>query len=114
MEHKWFIDEAYKFLFINPYVRLSHFLAEKVDGAFWHDWFHDTVLAGGFNWLSRTALNEKVDSGFIDGFLVNRVLGEGTKRLSTRLRGWQNGFVRYYALTVVVGVVLILGFLLFR
>jgi NADH-quinone oxidoreductase subunit L len=114
MEHKWFIDEAYKFLFINPYVRLSHFLAEKVDGAFWHDWFHDTVLVGGFNWLSRTALNEKVDSGFIDGFVVNRVLGEGTKRLSTRLRGWQNGFVRYYALTVVIGVVLILGFLLFR
>ena len=114
MQHKWFIDEAYKFLFLNPYVRLSRFLAEKVDGAFWHDWFHDTVLTGGFNWFSRTALNQHVDSGFIDGFVVNRILGEGTRRLSARLRGWQNGYVRYYALTVVVGVVLILGYLLFR
>jgi len=114
MENKWFIDEAYKFAFLNPYMRLSHFLAEKVDGAFWHDWFHDKVIVGSFNWFSRTALNQKVDSGFIDGFIVNRVLGDGTKRLSAGLRGWQNGFVRYYALTVLVGVVLILGYLLLR
>jgi hypothetical protein len=30
------------------------------------------------------------------------------------LRIWQNGFVRYYALTVVIGVVIILGYLLLR
>jgi NADH-quinone oxidoreductase subunit L len=114
MEHKWFIDEAYKFLFINPYVRFSHFLADKLDGAFWHDWFHERVIAGGFNWFSHTLLNQRVDAGFIDGLVVNRGLGEGTKRLSASLRGWNNGFVRYYALTVVIGVVLILGYLLLR
>jgi NADH-quinone oxidoreductase subunit L len=114
MEHKWFIDEAYKFLIINPYVRFSHFLADKVDGAFWHDWFHERVIVGGFNWFSRTFLNQGVDNGFIDGLVVNRGLAGGTKRLSAAMRGWNNGFVRYYALTVVIGVVLILGYLLLR
>ena len=27
---------------------LAGFLAEVVDGRFWHDWFHDAVLARGF------------------------------------------------------------------
>jgi NADH-quinone oxidoreductase subunit L len=114
MERKWFIDEAYKFLIIRPYVRFSGFLADKVDGAFWHDWFHERVVAAGYIWFSHALLERRVDAGFIDGLVVNRGLAAGTKRLSARLRIWQNGFVRYYALTVVIGVVIILGYLLLR
>jgi NADH-quinone oxidoreductase subunit L len=112
MEHKWFIDEAYQFLFINPYRSISRFLADKVDWAFWHDWFHDTVITGGYNWISHVLLNEYADQRGIDAFA--NALGSGTKRLSAMMRGWQNGFVRTYALTLLVGVIAILGYLLLK
>ncbi len=66
MEHKWFVDEAYQFLILNPYAAVSSFLADKVDWAFWHDWFHDKVIAGRYNWLSRVLLNEYADQRGID------------------------------------------------
>jgi NADH-quinone oxidoreductase subunit L len=112
MEHKWFIDEAYQFLFINPYRAGSKFLADKVDWAFWHDWFHDKVIAGGYNWISNVLLNEYADQRGIDAFA--NALGSGTKRLSTAMRAWQNGLVRTYALTVLVGVIAILGYLILK
>jgi NADH-quinone oxidoreductase subunit L len=112
MEHKWFIDEAYQFLFINPYRAVSRFLADKVDWAFWHDWFHDKVIAGGYNWISKVLLNEYADQRGIDAFA--NALGNGTKRLSSMMRVWQNGFVRTYALTLLVGVIAILGYLLLK
>jgi NADH-quinone oxidoreductase subunit L len=112
MEHKWFIDEAYQFLFINPYRSVSRFLADKVDWAFWHDWFHDTVIAGGYNWISKVLLNEYADQRGIDAFANG--LGSGTKRLSTMMRVWQNGLVRTYALTLLVGVIAILGYLILK
>jgi NADH-quinone oxidoreductase subunit L len=112
MEHKWFIDEAYQFLIINPYRSISRFLADKVDWAFWHDWFHDTVIAGGYNWISQVLLNEYADQRGIDAFA--NALGSGTKRLSVMMRVWQNGFVRTYALTLLVGVIAILGYLLLK
>jgi NADH-quinone oxidoreductase subunit L len=112
MEHKWFIDEAYQFLIINPYRSISRFLADKVDWAFWHDWFHDKVIAGGYNWISQVMLNEYADQRGIDAFA--NALGSGTKRLSSMMRVWQNGFVRTYALTLLVGVIAILGYLLLK
>ena len=112
MEHKWFIDEAYQFLFINPYRSTSKFLADKVDWAFWHDWFHDRVIAAGYVWISTVLLNQYVDQRGIDA--AANGLGSGTKRLSTTMRVWQNGLVRTYALTVLVGVIAILGYLLLK
>ena len=112
MENKWFIDEAYQFLFINPYRSISKFLADKVDWAFWHDWFHDRVIAGGYNWITTILLDQYVDQRGIDA-LANG-LGTGTKRLSTVMRAWQNGLVRTYALTVLVGVIVILGYLILK
>jgi NADH-quinone oxidoreductase subunit L len=112
MENKWFIDEAYQFLFINPYRAISKFLADKVDWAFWHDWFHDKVIAGSYNWFSIVLLDQYADQRGIDAFA--NALGTGTKRLSTVMRVWQNGLVRTYALTVLVGVIAILGYLILK
>jgi NADH-quinone oxidoreductase subunit L len=81
----------------------------------------------GRNDLYGDALNETVfmrpgqaltdglvafDSGGIDEAVLGTAAGIG--QLSSRLRRWQNGFVRSYALTMVVGVavvgaVLVLG-----
>jgi NADH-quinone oxidoreductase subunit L len=112
MENKWYVDELYNAIIINPYRRLSFFLADVVDWRFWHDWFHEKVIAGTYNWLSNVGLNFYVDQHFIDQ--IANGLGNGTKSLSGVVRRIQNGFVRSYALSVLLGVVIILGYLILR
>jgi NADH-quinone oxidoreductase subunit L len=112
MERKWFVDEGYWAVFVDRYVDLGHFLADVIDWRFWHDWFHEKVIAGTYNWISRIVLDLRVDRQGIDAFFNG--LGELTKRISTGLRRLQNGFVRSYALAVLFGVVAILGYLILK
>ena len=112
MENKWFVDEGYWAVFVDRYIDLSRFLADVVDWRFWHDWFHDKVIAGTYNWLSNIGLNLYADQRGIDAFA--NWLGATTQWLSATTRKVQNGFVRSYALSVLLGVVLILGYLLLK
>jgi NADH-quinone oxidoreductase subunit L len=112
MNNKWWIDELYQFLFITPYVKISHFVADVIDWRFWHDWFHDTVVAGTYDWVSNVGLNLYADQKGIDA-LANG-LGTWTQSFSGILRRVQNGFVRSYALSVLLGVVVILGYLILK
>jgi NADH-quinone oxidoreductase subunit L len=112
MERKWFVDEAYKAVVLDRYVDLARFTANVVDGRFWHDWFHERVLAGGYNFLTGIALNRYADQRGIDAFFND--LGKWTKDASAGLRRLQNGFVRSYALAVLAGVVAMLGYLLLK
>jgi NADH-quinone oxidoreductase subunit L len=111
-ERKYWVDELYGVLFVKPYTTLSGFLADVIDGRFWHDWFHEKVLAGTYNWLSRTVLDLRVDQQFIDA--IANGLGNLTRSVSGGLRRLQNGFVRSYALAVLAGVVIILGYLILK
>jgi len=111
MENKWWVDEAYWFLIVDRYVDLAWFLADTVDWRFWHDWFHEQVVLAGYNGLSRL-LSVNVDTNFIDG--IANGLADGTQALAARLRRLQTGFVRNYALSVFLGVVVIIGYLMFR
>ena len=108
----WPRTAGYFALFINRFVDLANFLADYVDWRFWHNWFHDTVIAGTYNWLSNIALNKYADQRGIDA--IANGLGTVTKNLSASMRRVQNGFVRSYALSVLLGVVLILGYLLLK
>jgi NADH-quinone oxidoreductase subunit L len=110
-ENKYWVDELYGYIVIKPYQWLSKFLAEKVDWAFWHDFFHDTILARSFNSLTRF-LSGPVDLGIIDG--VANFLGDGFKELSVQTRKLQTGFVRNYALSIFIGVIFIIGYLIIR
>jgi NADH-quinone oxidoreductase subunit L len=112
MENKWFVDEIYDAIIIRPYQWISQFLADVIDWRFWHDWFHETVVAGTYNWLSNIALNRYADQRGIDA--VANGLGDVTQWLSATARKIQNGFVRSYALSVLLGVVLILGYLIWK
>jgi len=112
MERKWFVDEIYRAVFLDRYVDVARFTADVIDGKFWHDWFHEKVIAGTYNWLSHIALNQYADQRGIDAFFNG--LGEWTKDLASSLRRFQNGFVRSYALLVLIGVVAILGYLIFK
>jgi NADH-quinone oxidoreductase subunit L len=111
-ERKYWVDEAYWAVFVNRYVDIARFLADVIDGRFWHDFVHEKVIAGTYNWLSRTVLDLGVDRHFIDA--IANGLGELTKRISGSLRRLQNGFVRSYALAVLAGVVVILGYLILK
>jgi NADH-quinone oxidoreductase subunit L len=104
-----FWDETYFRLFENPFNRLSKFLADTLDWAFWHDYFHNTVIAKGFNAIGQL-LAKPVDLGVVDG-AVNGV-GALTRWASGRLRRAQTGYVRTYAVTLMLGVVLVIVILL--
>jgi len=112
LENKWYVDEGYWAVFVNRYIALARWLAEKVEWAFWHEWFHDTVLVSGFNFLSQKVLHLRLDRQVVDAFFDG--LATLTGRIARRLSPLQNGFVRSYALMVLSGVVLILGYLLLK
>jgi len=112
MENKWYVDEIYQFIILTPYTKISYFLADVIDWQFWHDFVHETVIAGTYNWVSNIALNDYADQKGIDAFA--NWLGDVTQSFSATLRKVQNGFVRSYALSVLLGVVLILGYLILK
>jgi NADH-quinone oxidoreductase subunit L len=112
MENKWYVDEIYQAIIVNPFTRLSQFLADVIDWRFWHDFIHETVIAGSYNWLSNIALDRYADQKGIDAFANG--LGTWTQSLSAALRKVQNGFVRSYALSVLLGVVFIIGYLILK
>ncbi len=111
MEHKWWVDELYWKVILNPYIALSRFLADAVDWRFWHDWFHEVVIAGGYRQLSRL-LSVRVDLGVIDA--IANGLATVTQASAGRLRRVETGYVRNYALAVFLGVVVIIGYLALR
>jgi NADH-quinone oxidoreductase subunit L len=82
MQHKWWVDELYQAVFINPFQKFS-------------------------SWLARS-----VDLGGIDR--AGNGLASQMQSIAGGLRRWQNGFVRSYILTVVIGMLVILTFLAFR
>ncbi|HET7012084.1 MAG TPA: NADH-quinone oxidoreductase subunit L [Anaerolineales bacterium] len=110
LENKYWVDELYGRLIIRPYNELARFLAEEVDWRWWHDGFHDGVLARGFQGLTRW-LAWGFDLPVIDG-AANR-LAALTQTAAGYLRRVQTGYVRNYALSVIVGLVLILSYILF-
>ncbi|HEX2994617.1 MAG TPA: proton-conducting transporter membrane subunit, partial [Anaerolineales bacterium] len=112
MERKWFVDEIYQAIIVTPYVKVSQFLADVIDWRFWHDWFHETVIAGTYNWISNIGLNRYADQRGIDA--VANFLGTATQWFSVTLRKIQNGFVRSYALSFLLGIVLIVGYLILK
>ena len=111
MESKWMIDEVYGFLFVKPFGALARFLAQTLDWDFWHEWVHDSVIARGFVGLARF-LADPVDLGFVDR--ISYWLSDIVRGSSESLRRLQNGFVRSYALSVLIGVVAIVGYLLLK
>jgi NADH-quinone oxidoreductase subunit L len=110
-ENKYWVDELYGLLIVKPYAALSRFFADWVDMRFWHDWFHEVILAGAFRGLTYIFASP-IDLGIIDGFA--NFLGNLTQRVARSLRRVQTGFVRNYALSVFFGVVIIIGYLILR
>ncbi len=109
LQASWHWDDLYQAVFVRGYRALAGFLAFAVDWTFWHDWFHDVVVAGGFRRISRF-LSQPIDLGIIDG--IANGLGHSVQGLALTLRRWQTGYVRNYALAVMFGVVGMLVYIL--
>jgi len=98
-------DELYHALILTPYERIGYFLAQVLDWEFWHDYFHNTIIKRGYDGIARF-LSNPVDLGLIDG-IVNGV-GSVIRSFSNRMRGIQTGYVRTYAVILLLGVVAII------
>lgn len=109
--NKYWVDELYNAIIIQPYNGISRFLADTIDWRFWHDWFHEKIIAGGFNGFTRL-LAGPIDLGIIDG--VSKELARVVSGLAAAGRKLQTGFVRSYALAIFLGIVLILSYLVLR
>ena len=109
LEEKYRVDELYWKVIINPYVSLSQFLADSVDWRFWHNWFHDSVITAGYNALSAL-MSVRIDLGIIDA-AANKI-AEWVMLAAEKWRRIETGYVRNYALSIFIGVVLILGYLI--
>jgi NADH-quinone oxidoreductase subunit L len=110
LHHKYWVDELYWAVFVNPYKAFSRWLAEQVDWRFWHDWFHEAILANGFKRLT-VFLAQPIDLGIIDA--IANGLAKMTQSGAATLRRFQSGYVRTYALAIFVGVVAIMSYLIF-
>ena len=109
---KWFVDELYDAVIVRPFERGARSLAFALDWNLWHDGFHDSVLAAGFRTLAAF-LSGPVDKTVIDRLFDGlagavRILG------SRNLQRVQTGYVRNYALGVVLGVVAVMGYFVSR
>ncbi len=111
IERMWKVDEFYDWLVVRRYVALAGFLADVIDARFWHDWFHDTLLARSFRQGTRW-LAEGFDLPVIDG--AANGLAALTQAAAQRLRRLQTGYVRNYALSFLLGAVVLLGYFLLR
>lgn len=102
-------DETYYRFIEGPYNRTGRFLAEVLDWKFWHDYFHDSVIKRGFDTIANF-LKTPFDIGLIDG-IVNGV-GWLIRQISDEMRGVQTGYVRTYAVAVLLGVVAVVVMML--
>ncbi len=102
-------DQTYSRFIEQPFNRMAKFLADTLDWAFWHDYFHDTVLAKGFRTMGRILANP-IDLGIIDG-IVNGI-GRLARWIGGFLRPIETGYVRTYAVTLLIGVVVVIVLLL--
>jgi NADH:ubiquinone oxidoreductase subunit 5 (subunit L)/multisubunit Na+/H+ antiporter MnhA subunit len=94
-------DQFYFAILENPYNRISQVLY-ALDWNALHDYFHDSVIARGYNTVAGF-LARPFDQGLIDG-TVNGV-ARVVSLVSGRVRGVQTGYVRTYAVALLLGVV---------
>lgn len=108
---KLYWDEFYYRYVERPYNVSSQWVANVLDWQFWHDFVHENIIFSSFH-MASNGLSNNVDRGAIDkGIML--VLGKGVDFVAKHLRRVQTGYVRVYALTVVLGTVVVLIVIMF-
>jgi NADH-quinone oxidoreductase subunit L len=87
LNRRWYWDDFYNWLFVGGYVRAARFLADRVDGDFWHDFVHDTIITQFFRGWALI-LSRPVDLRVVDGAVngIAELIGgssQGLRRVQT-------------------------------
>jgi NADH-quinone oxidoreductase subunit L len=107
---KLYWDEFCFRVIVWPYRNAAYWLAEKLDWAFWHDLVHEGLIFRPFQ-RATEVLTGPVDKGIVDrAFLC---IADGVRWSAERLRKVQIGYVRAYALSVLLGTVLVVLLILY-
>jgi len=97
--------------FVDPLRRRLGGVFTALEHKWWVDELYDRLVIRPYKRLSAI-LSDSLDLGFINPLFDG--LAAGTASLASFLRRIQNGFVRSYALAVLLGAVAIMAYLLFR
>ena len=112
LNNKWYVDELYHAVIVNPYLAISRLLSfgegEVMDPNLIRDWIHSIFIGEGFEGFSKF-LAMTIDLGFVDAMI--NITANGVRAGGARLRRLQTGYVSNYALVVFLGVVVIIGYL---
>ncbi len=96
---------------VRSFCRLTDKLAFVVEERFWRDFLHHNVLVTPFK-TTAVFLADPIDRGGVDG--VASGLAWLVQRESGELRQVQTGYVRHYALAILLGVVVIVTWFILR
>lgn len=99
-------DETYFKYIENPYNIASKFIANRLDWELWHDFFHHNVIYLGFDQAAK-GLGGNIDRVLIDKGIMT-AFARGPWEIARRMRRVQTGFIRTYALTILLGTVLVM------
>jgi len=115
MYNKYYVDEAYDFLFVSGGTGWGRFFGAKNWGRFLSA-FDNNVVDGAVN--NSAAMTKFVAwvSGLVDIHFVDRIVNlvaETFEFFSTELRKIQTGLVQRYALFFVIGIILVISFYLY-
>jgi NADH-quinone oxidoreductase subunit L len=109
----WFavlpLNTLYMRTLIPAFNRLAAWLADTLDGAFWHDFVHNNIIRDLFVGFAGFAANV-LDTNGVDG-IVNGA-GKVAQGLANVIRQSQTGYARNYALSVFLGAVALLAYFL--
>jgi NADH-quinone oxidoreductase subunit L len=103
MERKWYVDEIYQFLIINPAIATANTLY-RVDG----EWLIDPIVNGvGKTGRNLGELYSWIDRNIVDG-TVN-LIGIVMDEMSKGLRLIQTGRVQNYLAILLAGLLVLAG-----
>ncbi len=99
--NKWWFDELYQFLFVNPVLQVSQWISH------FDRWVIDGIIDGSAVCVRvfSTYWERIADRGIVDGF-VNSLAGL-TYRTGLSLRRAQTGNLRQYVMFIVIGTVVV-------
>ena len=98
--NKYYVDELYDFLFVEPTKRLGEFL----------DWFDRIVIDGLVNGVAQMAEWGSAGSTWVEKYVVYaglNVIGLGNHLAARQGRKLQSGMVHHYAAIIVAGLFLL-------
>ena len=103
--NKWYVDELYDALFVNR--------AKDSGNSFWR--FDAKIVDGVVNGSAWGTVKSAVGSGWWDKWIVDglvRFIGGFIKTVSWPIRLIQTGYVQNYALVMILGVLVFIGYVL--